>query len=165
MEYNARVARAFFAGLRKRFDRGVAVEPRHPSWFDTRADQLLNDFEIARVAADPPRAGTDAKPGGWRGLAYFRLHGSPRIYYSSYEDDYLTALADELRGLRRRRIAAWCIFDNTTLGAGTSNALSLMQRLEPVSEPRVDPRGEPRRAAPPRRRRWRRAARGPMRRT
>ena len=68
-------------------------------------------------------------PGGWPGLAYFRLHGSPRIYYSSNMDDYLDALAGRLRDLRRRRIPAWCIFDNTTLGAGTGNALSLTGRL------------------------------------
>jgi uncharacterized protein YecE (DUF72 family) len=129
LAFDARVVRTFFTALRKRFDRGVALEPRHVSWFESRADRLLNDFEIARVAADPPRADADGEPGGWRGLAYFRLHGSPRIYYSSYEDAYLVALADKLRALRPRRVPSWCIFDNTTLGAGTSNALSLLDRL------------------------------------
>jgi uncharacterized protein YecE (DUF72 family) len=130
LAFDARVARTFFSVLRKRFDRGVALEPRHASWFDGRADRLLGDFEVARVAADPPRvAGGDA-PGGWPGLAYFRLHGSPRVYYSSYMDDYLDALAETLRALRRRRIPTWCIFDNTTLGAATGNALSLAGRLD-----------------------------------
>ena len=129
LAFDARVARAFFTVLRKRFDRGVALEPRHASWFGDRADRLLNDFEVARVAADPPRAEGDGEPGGWPGLAYFRLHGSPRIYYSSYEDNFLGALAEKLRALRRRRIPTWCIFDNTTLGAATGNALSLMERL------------------------------------
>jgi uncharacterized protein YecE (DUF72 family) len=89
----------------------------------------LNNFEVARVAADPPRAEGDGEPGGWSGLAYFRLHGAPRIYYSSYEDDYLHALAGRLQSLQRARIPTWCIFDNTTLGAATSNALSLVERL------------------------------------
>jgi uncharacterized protein YecE (DUF72 family) len=63
-----------------------------------------------RWAASVPRAFRfsvkipGGEPGGWRGLAYFRLHGSPRIYYSSYEDGYLDALAIKLRDLRRRRI-------------------------------------------------------------
>jgi uncharacterized protein YecE (DUF72 family) len=129
LAFDARVARAFFTLLRNRFDRGVALEPRHASWFTDRADRLLNDFEVARVAADPPRAEGDGEPGGWRGLAYFRLHGSPRMYYSSYEDDFLDALAKRLRALRRRRIPTWCIFDNTTLGGATANALSSMERL------------------------------------
>jgi uncharacterized protein YecE (DUF72 family) len=130
LAFEARSARAFFAALRKRFDRGVALEPRHVSWFEARADRLLQDFEVARVAADPPRAASDGEPGGWRGLAYFRLHGAPRIYYSSYEDDFLAALATRLRALQRRRIPTWCIFDNTTLGAGTGNALSLKLRMQ-----------------------------------
>jgi uncharacterized protein YecE (DUF72 family) len=128
--YDARVARSFFTTLRKQFDRGIAIEPRHASWFEDRADGLLDDFEVARVAADPPRAEAGGEPGGWRGLAYFRLHGSPRTYYSSYEDGYLDALAARLRDLRRRRIPTWCVFDNTTLGAATANALALIERLE-----------------------------------
>ena len=128
-EFDDRVARAFFATLRRQFDRGVALEPRHASWFGDAADRLLHQFEVARVAADPPRAEGDGEPGGWPGLAYFRLHGSPRIYYSSYEDGFLDALAVRLQKLQRARIPTWCIFDNTTLGAATGNALSLLERL------------------------------------
>jgi uncharacterized protein YecE (DUF72 family) len=128
LAFNARVARTFFTTLRKQFDGGVALEPRHTTWFVDRADRLLNDFRIARVAADPPRAEGDGEPGGWPGLAYFRLHGSPHIYVSRYDDDYLDTLAKTLKALRRRRIPTWCIFDNTTLGAATANALSLLNR-------------------------------------
>jgi uncharacterized protein YecE (DUF72 family) len=134
LAFDRRVARTFFSLLRKRFERGIALEPRHASWFEDRAGQLLEDYEVARVAADPPRVEGGGEPGGWRGLAYFRLHGSPRIYYSSYDDDYLESLASRLDELRRHRIPGWCIFDNTTLGAGTSNALALQQRLaKPIS--------------------------------
>jgi uncharacterized protein YecE (DUF72 family) len=129
LAFEARVARAFFAVLRRRFERGIALEPRHASWFESRADRLLNAFEVARVAADPPRVAGGDEPGGWRGLSYFRLHGSPRIYYSSYEAGYLDALADRLRVLRRSPGPTWCIFDNTTLGAATGNALSLVEHL------------------------------------
>jgi uncharacterized protein YecE (DUF72 family) len=130
LEFEPRVARAFFGALRQRFAGRIALEPRHESWFGERAERLLVDQEIARVAADPPRVEQGDSPGGWRGLAYYRLHGSPRIYYSSYMDDYLEALAERLRALRRRRIPTWCIFDNTTLGAGTGDALSLGERLD-----------------------------------
>lgn len=125
LAFDTRVARAFFTALRKQFDGGVAFEPRHASWFEDRADRLLDGFKVARVAADPPRVEGGGQPGGWPGLAYFRLHGSPRMYYSAYEDQYLNALAVRLRALRRRRIPTWCIFDNTTLGAASGNALDL----------------------------------------
>jgi uncharacterized protein YecE (DUF72 family) len=129
LAFNARIARAFLTVLRNQFDGGVALEPRHASWSGPVADRLLNQFKVTGVAADPPRATADGAPGGWPGLAYFRLHGSPRIYYSSYDDGYLDALAARLQQLRRARIPTWCVFDNTTLGAATSNALSLIERV------------------------------------
>jgi uncharacterized protein YecE (DUF72 family) len=130
LAFDSRVARAFFKVLRQRFDRGVALEPRHASWFESRADRLMNEYRIARVAADPARSAMGGEPGGWPGLAYFRLHGSPRMYYSSYTDEYLEVLAGQLKDLRRRRIPTWCVFDNTALGAALGNALSLSERLE-----------------------------------
>jgi uncharacterized protein YecE (DUF72 family) len=84
---------------------------------------------VARVAADPRKAAGGDEPGGFRDLAYFRLHGSPRVYYSSYEERFLDTLAVRLASLRRAGVDAWCIFDNTTLGAGTGNALGLLERL------------------------------------
>jgi uncharacterized protein YecE (DUF72 family) len=82
--------------------------------------------EVARVAADPARAAGGDTPGGWDGLAYFRLHGSPRVYYSSYDEEFLVRLARRARGAPK---PCWVIFDNTTLGAGTGNALRLAELL------------------------------------
>ena len=130
LEFAPARARAYFSHLRERFPRSIAVEPRHASWFSAGADRLLGGFRIARVAADPPRAPLGFEPGGWAGLAYFRLHGSPRIYYSSYADAFLDALAARLDTLRKAGTPAWCIFDNTTLGAGTANGLSLMAAMQ-----------------------------------
>ena len=135
LELDPRRARTFFAHLREVHDGPVALEPRHASWFTPVAERILVRFEIARVAADPPRAPGGFEPGGWRGLAYYRLHGSPRVYYSSYGDEFLDALASRLDALREEGITTWCIFDNTTLGAGTGNALSLAARLERARGP------------------------------
>jgi len=129
LELEARVARPALAFLRERFEGGIALEPRHASWFTPTAERMLEALRVARVAADPPRAVNRLEPGGWKGLAYFRLHGSPRVYYSSYDDAFLDAMARRLKALDRSRIPCWCIFDNTTLGAGTANALGLMKRL------------------------------------
>jgi uncharacterized protein YecE (DUF72 family) len=83
-------------------------------------------LHIARVAADPLRAPGGGEPGGWDGLVYYRLHGFPRVYYSSYDADFLDALAIRMAQLSAPATPTWCIFDNTTLGAGTSNALDLL---------------------------------------
>jgi uncharacterized protein YecE (DUF72 family) len=130
LELETRTARGFLDHLRHAFEGEVALEPRHESWFTPAAERMLARLRVARVAADPPRAPAGGDPGGWTGMAYYRLHGSPRMYYSSYEGDFLDALATRLGALRREGIPAWCIFDNTTLGAGTANALSLLARLE-----------------------------------
>ena len=66
-------------------------------------------------------------PGGWRGLAYYRWHGSPKIYYSDYGEDALAALGRRLHESRAQG-ETWCIFDNTALGAAFGNALSLKER-------------------------------------
>jgi uncharacterized protein YecE (DUF72 family) len=129
LELDARAARTFLSHLRERFPRLIAIEPRHESWFAPPAERLLRELKVARVAADPPRAANGFEPGGWTGLAYYRLHGSPRMYYSSYEPAFIEAIAARLRALRDTGTPAWCIFDNTTLGAGTANALALLERL------------------------------------
>lgn len=84
------------------------------------------ESEVARVAADPARVPAAGEPGGWPGLVYFRLHGSPRTYYSAYDEEYLDALASRLAEHAAAGRQAWCIFDNTVLGAATRNALDLL---------------------------------------
>ncbi len=129
LAFDAPVADAFFAAVRARHEGSVACEPRHASWFDDGAGALLAGHRVARVAADPAKVPAAAEPGGWPGLVYYRLHGSPRIYYSDYPDDYLDALALRLAGHLRDGAETWCVFDNTALGAATGNALATVARL------------------------------------
>ena len=128
LAFEAQVVEAFFACLRARFIGDIVCEPRHVSWFNREAEQLLTDFSIARVAADPALTPAAAHPGGWQGLAYYRLHGSPRTYYSSYSDDTLRTLVQQLHDISKTA-SVWCIFDNTALGAATSNALDVSKPL------------------------------------
>ncbi len=127
--YDAATAGAFLAMVRERYAGLVACEPRHPSWFVPDADAALRRFAVARVAADPAVVPDAAVPGGWDGLRYYRLHGSPRTYYSAYDD---AALEDIAERLRRGSAPAWCVFDNTTLGAAAANALDLTDLLDPA---------------------------------
>jgi uncharacterized protein YecE (DUF72 family) len=81
---------------------------------------------ITRVRADPP-AGQPGPHVPTTDIAYFRLHGSPKIYYSDYPADDLAALAAELHA--SVQADNWCIFDNTAAGAALFNALDLQARL------------------------------------
>jgi uncharacterized protein YecE (DUF72 family) len=116
----------FFLDLRACFEGDIACEPRHRSWFTDEVDYLLSELRIARVAADPAVVSRAGEPGGWPGLRYYRLHGSPRMYYSAYPRDTLDVLAQRLAHDDGR---AWCIFDNTAEGAATHDAMILTDIL------------------------------------
>lgn len=120
--FDGALAGSFFELLRARDVGLVACEPRHPSWFSPEAEALLSSFEVARVAADPARVAAAGSPGGWRGLAYYRWHGTPRTYYSAYGE---AALRDLAARVAAHEGSTWCIFDNTAAGAATENAMQL----------------------------------------
>lgn len=126
LAYDSRSACDFLDALRARYEGPVAIEPRHQSWLD--AEALLRRMQVGRVAADPAPFPEAGEPGGWSGLRYYRLHGSPRIYYSAYEAERLDALAKRLAS-ERDDTSCWCIFDNTASGAATADALALLERL------------------------------------
>ena len=122
-------AEEFFTTVRRLYAGPVACEPRHESWFGPNAEELLRRHRIARVAADPARVPAAAEPGGDRSLVYYRLHGSPTMYRSDYDPPRIVALAERLREGAAPGVEPWCIFDNTTLGAATGNALSMASQL------------------------------------
>jgi len=124
LDFDARVAASFFGVLRRRTRQAVTCEPRHPSWFSPAAEALLQRHGIGRTAADPARVAEAATPGGDRRWPYFRWHGTPRIYYSAYDDQALQSLAAQAQGVARGH-TPWIIFDNTALGAATGDALRL----------------------------------------
>lgn len=124
-----RAVRRFFRMLRDEHTGDVACEPRHASWFTPGADEILHGCRVHRVAADPSPYSASRVPGGWLGgVLYYRLHGSPRKYWSAYTAQYLTTLASEFHGLSAAQ-ESWCMFDNTASGAAAANALQLLHRL------------------------------------
>ena len=99
---------------------GLACEPRHSSWAAPEADTLLRACGVTRVAADPPAFSGAGETGG-APPPYFRWHGSPHMYYDSYDEARLQALATSLA----HAPGAWVFFDNTAHGHATANALRL----------------------------------------
>jgi uncharacterized protein YecE (DUF72 family) len=127
LDFAPEIAGGFFEALASRFTASIACEPRNRGWFTAEADALLEAHRVCRVAADPARCDGADTPGGWRGLSYWRLHGSPSMYRSSYADriaQYAQALAAEAAGRE-----TWCIFDNTASSAAASDALALSEAL------------------------------------
>jgi uncharacterized protein YecE (DUF72 family) len=121
-KFNATDAYKLYKMIRKRFNGVVAIEPRNLTWLSNESIVLMNEFEITKVSANPEKC-----PGLNIGEEkYFRLHGSPEIYRSSYSDEFLDRLTTNLLLLQGK---PWCIFNNTTFGYATTNALELVQKL------------------------------------
>jgi uncharacterized protein YecE (DUF72 family) len=122
MIFHANKMNRFYELIRKKFDGHIVIEPRNETWLSKDSKKLLKDFKISKVIADPERCPSSLKTVTTAGgLVYYRLHGSPVIYRSSYSHAYLRRLKSELQGYKN----AWCIFDNTTFGDATGNALEL----------------------------------------
>lgn len=126
LAFDAEVANPFFENAARLLGPAIVCEPRHRSWFEPDADDLLAGLGIARVAADPAIRAEAAAPGGWQGLVYVRLHGSPVVYRSSYDRAALDHQRAAISEARARDAECWTIFDNTASGAALANALDLI---------------------------------------
>jgi len=129
--FDPQIVTAFMIVTRSLTAIPVVIEPRHASWFEPVADALLAELLLARVAADPVKVPQAASPGGWRGLSYFRLHGSPVVYRSAYDEERLRGYAALLEKEAGER-PAWCIFDNTASSAALGDALKLAGYMQKV---------------------------------
>jgi uncharacterized protein YecE (DUF72 family) len=133
LAFNVRIARSFFDLLREQHAGPVVCEPRHATWFEPAAAKTLIAYRIGLVAADPSRITDAIRPGGWMGrhgdgagaVVYYRLHGSPRMYWSRYSIERIERWAESLRALPPSA-DVWCIFDNTASGSAIENALELV---------------------------------------
>jgi uncharacterized protein YecE (DUF72 family) len=132
------VATRFFKSLTAQSPARIALEPRHPSWFEPRAQATLRELNVSRVAADPAKCHGAGSPPQDARLVYYRLHGSPRMYYSAYTEEYLANLSKQIQALRTESKEVWCMFDNTARHASWDNALSVTRapaRRRRVSAP------------------------------
>ena len=124
LPFEPRVAGKFFTLLRGAHDGPVVCEPRHASWFLRPAEALLLRNRIGRIAADPAIVPAAAEPGGWPGIVYYRLHGSPRKYWSIYDKRRLSHWSQALNALPRST-RTWCVFDNTASSGAAGNAMQM----------------------------------------
>jgi uncharacterized protein YecE (DUF72 family) len=105
----------------------IVVEPRHITWFTDEVGSMLEERKVGRAAADPAVASAASQPRIASDIAYYRWHGTPRMYYSHYDESSIALLARQITATSASA-EAWCIFDNTAEGAATSDALSLQEQ-------------------------------------
>lgn len=130
LEFEFEVARKFLRTLRKHYQGDVAWEPRHLSWTTKQALELFLEFKINKVLADPEPCPTPKllRP-PLEQTRYLRLHGRPQIYKSSYTEPTIERIAESSLNPLYLTKDVWCIFDNTTFGHATENALLLKNKI------------------------------------
>jgi uncharacterized protein YecE (DUF72 family) len=126
LEFEPTIAEIFMRSLRKYYSGDIVWEPRHLSWASKQALSILRHFGISKVLADPqvcpiPRA----ERAMVESVRYLRLHGSPEIYRSRYSQKMIQRIAESILSPIFHATTTWCIFDNTTFGFATENALEL----------------------------------------
>ncbi len=131
MAFHEKTARTFFKQLRAIYPGALVIEPRHRTWVTTEALQVLNDFQVGKVIADPePCASGEEFQKASKELCYVRWHGSPVIYESRYNVEQLVALKARLETYAGDYRSVWVIFDNTTFGWATQNALEMTDLIK-----------------------------------
>ncbi|MGZ8818446.1 MAG: DUF72 domain-containing protein [Mycobacterium sp.] len=128
LSFDPSVATRFLDVVRDVYDGPMVCEPRHATWFSAAVASLLDRYDISRVAADPPPVLEATVAAGSPRVAYFRLHGSPRTYWSRYSEKDIATLAATVGSLSTAA-EVWCVFDNTASGAAIENAWELRERL------------------------------------
>jgi uncharacterized protein YecE (DUF72 family) len=104
----------------------VAVEFRHPSWYEPPILDLLREHDAALCLSDHAAA-----PAPWAATAsfvYIRGHGADGRYAGNYTDETLEARAQRIAGWRAGGRDVHCDFDNDIKSAAPLDARRLMQR-------------------------------------
>lgn len=95
------------------------VEFRHNSWWKQFVYDKLSEHGIIFCSPSYPELPTDIIT--MKGAAYLRLHGIPRIFYSSYTMEEQSAILDVLQETKDMK-EVFVYFNNTASEAGIVDA-------------------------------------------
>ncbi len=102
-------------------------EFRHSSWFDPQIMAMLDDFGCGVVMSSGKGFPCCAQITG--SICYMRLHGTRKLYHSSYSHDALQHFAALARGYAQKGIDCFIYFNNDALGHAHRNAYALRKML------------------------------------
>ncbi len=123
LKFDARVVRCFLGWLPE--GKRYAIEPRHASWFEPKALDLLEQHNVALCIADsggrfPSGEHLTAE------FAYLRFHGAEQLYASRYTTVQMRAWAEKLLEWKR---PAFVYFNNDYHAYAVENAFELKQEV------------------------------------
>lgn len=111
----------------------VALEFRHPSWYQEETSDLLRKFRMAIVLHDKPGAASPLIEQE-QDFVYLRFHGPDGDYKGGYTDDFLMEYAGYIKDWNEAGKTVYVYFNNT-IGDAIRNLQSLNSYLTSISIP------------------------------
>jgi uncharacterized protein YecE (DUF72 family) len=102
----------------------LAVEFRHPSWYVSTVNGMLDSFHASLVLQDMPASAVSV-PNKGAPFIYIRFHGPAGDYKGGYAEDCLQAWAKRINAWRADGKEVYVYFNNT-IGDAVANGRSLM---------------------------------------
>lgn len=103
------------------------MEFRHESWWREEVFKALQEKNIVFSGVSFPGNLSEDFIINHPDVLYYRLHGKPVLYRSSYSKEFLNDLAEKIKASHRK---SFIFFNNTDEGAAIRNALYLKEILE-----------------------------------
>ena len=97
------------------------VEFRHVSWWNENVWKIMEEHKVTFCSVSHPALSDEVVK--TNALGYFRLHGNPKMFYSSYDTDYLKKIKNILD--QKKFEKCFVFFNNTASTAGILNALEM----------------------------------------
>ncbi|MBI4100890.1 DUF72 domain-containing protein [Candidatus Microgenomates bacterium] len=108
----------------------LAIEFRHPSWFNDGTFAILSQHNIANVTAHSSNKEVISKV-LTADFAYLRFHSSGRLYSSSYSNNELDYWAKYIMRIQPKLRHIYIYFNNDTRGYAIKNAQYLRGKIQP----------------------------------
>lgn len=109
------------------------VEFRHTSWWQPVVFAALAKKKVVFAGQSHPSLPDEPVVNGEVG--YYRFHGVPRLYYSSYDEEQLADIAQRMRSQRKLK-EAYVYFNNTAEMGAINNARWFRSYVERNRKPR-----------------------------
>ncbi|MBI4287346.1 MAG: DUF72 domain-containing protein [Chloroflexi bacterium] len=106
----------------------LLFEFRNATWLDDGVFQLLREHEAGFCVFDMPDFPCPVL--ATADHAYFRFHGSTRLYSSCYSDGELTEWARKVRDVARGVKTVYVYFNNDAEAYAVGNAMRLREMLQ-----------------------------------
>jgi uncharacterized protein YecE (DUF72 family) len=126
-EYTDELAQRLVESLDPAFTN--VVEFRHPSWWEAEPQRLLTRHGITFVGQSyPPPLELPDDVIATTSVLYYRFHGVPDLYKSSYSPAFLARIAAEVKAMPHVR-QVYLYFNNGIGGVGVHNAQQMQALL------------------------------------